>query len=152
MVISSVNLKFRYLPNDRNIFLLTAPSLPHAPDATHPFNVRAKQSFGNTRFLTVPYQSKIRGNAEFNVLIGYTRKHDGDLTRITVVPRESEVEITAMSVEDARQVAVALSLPLLVMINDEDEADGQATTDVGTMIGAKSSAYFHDPKLRKKEV
>jgi hypothetical protein len=135
MSIPLKNLKFKYLRNDQNVYVLTAPSLqPNPMTKSNPFNT--KQTFGNTRFYTVPYQSSERGNQRFNVLFGYTRKHDGDLALISCVPREQSVELASMCVQDARQVATALCLPLLVWIGEEADEEGKAT------------AYFHDPRQR----
>lgn len=140
MSIPSIKLKFKFMKNDQNVYVLTAPAIPtpslgNTSKKLSPFN--SKPNFGNTRFFTVPYQSPERGDQKISVLFGYARKHDGDLAQIACAPRERNVELKTMTVSDAKQVAAALCLPLLVMLGDDEVDSGL------------SNAYFHDPAQKK---
>lgn len=143
MSLALSHLKFKFLSNDQRVYVLTARPVPLNSLNKHPFNT--KQTFGNTRFYTVPYESFERGNDQFNVLVGYTRKHDGDLARIACAPKEQEVELSSMILKDVRQVAAALCLPVVVIIGNED----RAVDDIECTRDEWMCAYFHDPRQRK---
>ena len=129
------NLRFEFLPNERKIHLLTAPPLQNK-----------HVCFGNTRYFTVPFDSRTRDDV-FNVLVAYARKHDCDLAQIAVAPRELGTEVETMTLADAKQVATALRLPLVVLIDEEPEGEGSATGESALLTPLPPSAYFFDPNI-----
>jgi hypothetical protein len=126
------SLKFKYMQNDPNrpVYLLTAPST----------------TFGSTRFFTRPYKSAVRDHDTFNVLVGYSRKHDCDLAQIAAAARGEVAAASARyDLDAAKHVAACLSMPIVVLI-DEMVVDTSSPS-----TAPQTSAFFYDPKRKPSD-
>ncbi len=119
------SLKFQYLHNDptKPVYLLTVPST----------------NFGTTKFFTRPYKSAVRDNDTFNVLVGYSKKHDCDLAQIAAAARgEVAASTSKYDIESAKHVAACLSMPMVILIDSP-------------MLLNPQAAFFYDPKRKPSD-
>lgn len=133
------SLRFEFVRNDRPVYVLASPS----------------PCFGTTRFFTRPYRSPSRGDDTFNVLVGYTRKHDCDLAAVAASGR-GFVEATApfaLTLEEAKELAGGLRMPLIVLLSGDGDGDGDGLSPLSStdVAAAVTPAFFFDPKRHPSE-
>ncbi len=134
------NLKFRFLKDDHKVYLLTAG------------DKSVRKTFSSTRYHTWPYKSRNNPIDTFNVVLGYTKKHNCDLAKLSTTPQELDSAVTCINLGEAKHVAACLHMPLIVLLSPDDHqhSGDDQEQQKESVDRPELEAYYFDPRAIQK--